>query len=182
MEWRKLPDSDFIWVREDGLIWRDSYSYQTNEGETFTIKPFYPKICIGNSGYKQFRAGTKLYLVHRCVGFSFVDGMTSEKCHINHKDLDKMNNHYSNLEWVTPEYNVIHSHENGRHNYSNRKFKRGNDSHKSKIPEMMVDWIINEFDNQSEITQAELARILGVSSTAIFNIRKSLTWKHKKGE
>jgi len=181
MEWKILPDSDFIWVREDGVIWRDSYSYITRDGKKYTIRSFYPKICIGNNGYAQFRAGNKLYLVHRCVARCFVEGETKDKCHVNHKDMNRINNHYLNLEWVTPAENNTHAHLNGDYDYSSYNHRRGNDNHRSKIPEAIIDWIINEFDKQNDLTQAELARSLGVSSTAIYNIRKGLTWKHKKG-
>ena len=50
-------------------------------------------------------------LVHRLVGMAFIPGDWSLQ--INHKDGRKHNNHYSNLEWVTPRENLMHALEMG---------------------------------------------------------------------
>lgn len=46
--------------------------------------------------------------VHRLVGKLFIPN-PENKPFINHKDGDKQNNHYSNLEWCTRSENTIHS-------------------------------------------------------------------------
>lgn len=46
--------------------------------------------------------------VHRLVGKSFVPN-PHNKPFINHKDGDKQNNHYKNLEWVTRSENTAHA-------------------------------------------------------------------------
>lgn len=46
--------------------------------------------------------------VHRLVALTYlvkVSGLT----HVNHKDENKKNNHVSNLEWCTPQYNTEYS-------------------------------------------------------------------------
>jgi hypothetical protein len=43
--------------------------------------------------------------VHTLVALLFVEGRTDERCIINHKDENKQNFHYSNLEWVTSQEN-----------------------------------------------------------------------------
>lgn len=52
---------------------------------------------------------TKSLRMHVWVGLFFISGRTAEKCLVNHKDEDKKNCHYKNLEWVTPSENVLHS-------------------------------------------------------------------------
>lgn len=47
------------------------------------------------------------YTVHRLVASYFIPNPES-KMEVNHKDLDKQNNHYTNLEWVTKEENRNH--------------------------------------------------------------------------
>lgn len=46
--------------------------------------------------------------VHRLVGIYFVNGYREDLL-INHIDYNTMNNHYSNLEWVTYKKNYEHS-------------------------------------------------------------------------
>jgi hypothetical protein len=67
---------------------------------------------IGTHGYKGLTLSkhgkVKSYLVHRLVASTFCDGCDSNNKEVNHIDGDKLNNHASNLEWVTPSYNTKH--------------------------------------------------------------------------
>jgi hypothetical protein len=49
----------------------------------------------------------KRYYVHRLVADAFCQKKEG-KVFVNHKDLNKHNNHFSNLEWVSSKENVIH--------------------------------------------------------------------------
>jgi len=49
----------------------------------------------------------KKFYVHRLVAEAFCEKNEGKKM-VNHKDLDKTNNHYSNLEWVSARENVMH--------------------------------------------------------------------------
>lgn len=59
--------------------------------------------------------GAKTFLLHRIVAEAFL-GPGGEGCEVNHRDLDKTNNHVSNLEWVTPSENMRHYYERRKHN------------------------------------------------------------------
>jgi hypothetical protein len=50
----------------------------------------------------------KSHYVHTLVAKAFIPN-PENKPEINHKDLDKSNNHVSNLEWVTRSENMRHS-------------------------------------------------------------------------
>ena len=51
----------------------------------------------------------KCFLAHTLVALMFIGDPPSDKHEVNHKDLDKRNNHYTNLEWVTHSYNMHHA-------------------------------------------------------------------------
>lgn len=48
------------------------------------------------------------FYVHRLVADAFCENRDSKNC-INHKDLNKKNNHADNLEWCTQRENVLYS-------------------------------------------------------------------------
>jgi hypothetical protein len=66
------------------------------------------------------------FLVHRIVGEHFVDNPYNYQW-INHKDGDKSNNYYKNLEWCTPSDNSKHAFKIGL-----RTNKKRSDSHFAK--------------------------------------------------
>lgn len=64
--------------------------------------------------YKDKRRKHKL--VHRAVARAFCEGY-SKGLDVNHKDGDRTNNHYTNLEWVTRKENIRDCMKRGKHDY-----------------------------------------------------------------
>lgn len=100
-------------------IWKkythgDSYYEVSNHGRlrkytksTKLIK--YIKGVIHPKGYHKVGLGKKgSKYMHRLVCELFVENPDG-KPHVNHKDGNKLNNHYTNLEWCTPIENNIHA-------------------------------------------------------------------------
>lgn len=82
------------------------------------------------NGYKFVRLSknnkTKQHLVHRLVATHFIDNPNKYK-EINHKDENKENNVWYNLEWCTHKYNINFGTGNERRKNTEIRTKRGDD-------------------------------------------------------
>ncbi|AMQ10610.1 HNH endonuclease [Brazilian marseillevirus] len=116
--------------RHAGFVWR--YDDENLDGEFWKELDFsgrnlqvssHGRICAdGNrktfglpkqNGYLYVKISKKTCLVHRLVAMAFCGGMTEEKKWIDHVDGNKSNNHFSNLEWVTPSENAQRAFDTG---------------------------------------------------------------------
>lgn len=125
---------------EGGYVLHDDGSVFTKKGKK--LKPF-----KNNRGYnliKIYEKGIKpkAHYVHRLVGKYFVNN-PENKPQINHKDGDKNNNHYSNLEWVTNQ-------ENRDHAVENRLIAFGSSISSSKLTEEDVIFIRKNYKPRDE--------------------------------
>ena len=83
---------------------KEPSKYQYNHYKGILLKTFLRKDgYIGVSLCKNHKS--KKYLVHRLIGMTFVENKENFP-QINHKDENKTNNHVSNLEWCTNDYNA----------------------------------------------------------------------------
>ena len=102
---------DIYFIDKRGFV----FSQQTNKKLV---------ICDNGKGYKVAslkikgkRKWKKAY-IHRLVAMAYVEGY-NEKLEVNHKDENKANNHYTNLEWVTTKYNNNYGTKNEKISISN---------------------------------------------------------------
>lgn len=95
-------------ISDDGKVW----SYRKNR---------FVKGYITKKGYLAIDTGKKVLPVHRLVAEAFVPNPYN-KPQVNHKDSNKLNNHFHNLEWCTPKENITHAIRAGMHqSVKNRK-------------------------------------------------------------
>lgn len=66
------------------------------------------------------------YKVHRLVAMLFIDNPNNFPI-VHHIDGDKTNNHFTNLQWTTYEYNNKHARESGLNNISKSNSERWKD-------------------------------------------------------
>lgn len=110
---------------EELLDWRDIENYEglyrvSEWGDVMSLQGGKKKLLKQNKdryGYPQVNLSknseVRTCKVHRLVATAFCEG-AGEFPEVNHKDEDKTNNHYDNLEWCTGEYNLRYGTKNKR--------------------------------------------------------------------
>lgn len=109
--------------------------------------------------------------VHRLVAELFVPNPNKLK-EVNHKDFNRENPRYDNLEWSTHINNVKYSADMGH--YSNSKI--GINNGRAILNEEDVMEIRKLYDNGMKIKQ--ISNKYNVNISTIENIIKRKTWKH----
>lgn len=105
---------------------------------------------------------TKHY-IHRLVAQTFIPNDDCTKIVINHKDGNKLNNHFSNLEWCTSKENNKHAREMGLNTHS------GENHTQCKLEEAEV-YVIRKLHSTGRFSQQELADIFSVHQVHIGRI------------
>lgn len=124
-------NSDIYYISEFG----DLYNALKNELVTGAITA---------GGYKQYSVNRISMKAHRLVAYEFVEKNRDIKLTIDHLDGNKLNNHYTNLEWVTIEENLRRAFLSGRTNMSTLTFYPDELVH--KICEMYQDYNYSPID------------------------------------
>lgn len=117
-EWRPIPGfGDRYEVSDHGRVRSKRFAIDLANGGT-RIYP--PRILSGSTRRLAYRYvcicfGGREYplAIHRLVAAAFCH-QPDDATEVNHIDLNKANNHASNLEWVTPKQNIAHAVRRGR--------------------------------------------------------------------
>jgi hypothetical protein len=143
-------------------------------------KPVYMKARLSNSGYKQVQLGRKIgkpHYIHRLVALAFVAGYRDGLC-VNHKDLNRNNNHASNLEWTTHRENLQHARDNG-HSPSRLNVVRGSKHHKAKLTEADVLYIRDNYrPRDPAFGQKAMCQKFGIGPSMMTYIIQRQYWTH----
>lgn len=116
-------------------------------------------------GYLRVSISRRLEFVHRLVANQYVPN-PENKPQVNHKDGNKLNNHYTNLEWVTNIENRKHACENGLQACGE---KCGN----SKLTWEDVDFI-----RSSDLNSTEIAKMFNISKSHARGVKRGIYWKN----
>lgn len=165
-------------------IWKDIEGYEglyevSNYGriksKKFKNKEKIIKSFIGSNGYPTITLYSnnhfiKKFSIHRLVAQAFIPNPNNYP-QVNHIDLNKFNNFYSNLEWCTHNMNIQHAVYNGRY--------RGENNGAAKLTEDGVKYI-RHISNlpKNTLGYADLGKIFNVAESTIRSIINRKIWKH----
>lgn len=118
-----------------------------------------------DKSYKTFR-------IHRLVLEAFI-GYASNNYEANHKDGDKENNNFTNLEWVTSQENKEHAVKMG---LRSKKAVVGEKTSSAKLKDGEV-WLIKKLLYHN-IKVGFISKMFKVSYSTIDAIKRGWYWKH----
>lgn len=173
MNWKFIKDNNLYEVSEFGdvrsvkrLVVNTIYGSSRNVGQK-RLSPF-------NNGKGYLAVTTtidykkKNYYIHRLVAEAFIPN-PDNKPEVNHKDGNKSNNHFKNLEWNTLKENRDHAKNTGL-------MRGGEQMHSSKLKLTSVIEIIDSIKSNPDQNKSKLARKYGVCDTTIHKIIKGKRW------
>jgi hypothetical protein len=107
LEWRSIPGFSKYLVSETGLVKNIQKNKIMGNFEIKTSKGTYIRVGALSDDYKTRSVGAHQLV---CLAFHGLPPQDGKKYEVNHKDGNKHNNHYTNLEWVTRTDNLKHAH------------------------------------------------------------------------
>jgi hypothetical protein len=165
-------------ARED-IPWKEIDNYSNyriyNNGQIYGdyIKKYLtPSIVNGYYRVSLWRdnIGKSCY-IHRLVAQLFCDN-SDNKPIVNHRDGNKLNNHYTNLEWVTCSENNKHAYIIGLKKAVKRVNQYAKEDKDKRVP-------LRAFNNLEEAAESVKFKSKGVISTIKSNISMACTGKRK---
>ena len=175
-----VPDYGILKVSEYGDVWGvHDYSKKrvlsVDKDGYYRLAIKYRQKHIDENGIeRQYRT----FFVHRLVAMCFLDNPNNYPV-VNHKDGNKQNNHYTNLEWCTVRYNNLHAIKN--HLY---KGYTGENNPHCKLQEQDVLDIRERYEKSCKQGikgykfYDSICTEYGVDRETIRHICKRITWKN----
>ncbi len=140
-----------------------------------TISDRICKLQDNGRGYKQIYVSInkkrKIFYVHRLVAMYFIEN-NHNKPQVNHKDGNKSNNIFNNLEWCSINENIKHAIENKLIN------AKGENSKNSKLTEKQVLAIRRLNRINPKFNKTKVAKKLNIRDSTIHKIIKNIRWSH----
>jgi hypothetical protein len=133
----------------------------------------YPQVTVYVGYNKETkRLYNKTIVIHKAVGECFIPNPYNKKF-INHKDGNKLNSDYTNLEWCTHKENMIHASKTG---LLNSNASRGVNNGLSKLSVDDVKFIRNHY--KQDYTCKQLMHKYNISKSTVQNVYKRKTYNN----
>lgn len=186
-QWKTIPRATDYEISESGIV-RRRIDSQNKTGKIFK-KGHIIKDRLNCFGYKKLglhcdanMKKQETYQTHRLVLEAFV-GPCPKGRQCNHIDSNRINNHISNLEWITPKENVDHSINVG---LRKPKDQIGEKNHMSKLKDGEV-WLIkkllaSDMYKEGKLLQKTIAKMFNVKPSRISAINTGISWSHIKSK
>lgn len=164
MKWRRIFEGIYE-VSERGDVRRAKKGRGARVGHILKNR-------VNNRGYAyvdlHFEGSPHRFLVHRLVAGVFLDYVAPFR-EVNHKDGNPLNNHYTNLEYVTHKENASHAYDMG--------FLAVGTRHPSaKLTENKVRY--TRLLYSEGVSQSTLSKIFDVNQSQISRAINGITWRH----
>ena len=175
--WKDIPDFEGSYqVSNMGRVRSVDSVVTFSDGRVRKYKGKVLKPYINNTGYEQVMLyddnGYNLKRVHRLLLETFKPHINMNDLDVNHIDGNKLNNHLTNLEWLTRRDNILHACDIGLIN------NRGEDSPNAILSNADVLEILQRLDTGE--LQKDIGLDYGVSNKYISQINRGVRWRAVK--
>lgn len=166
--WKKIEGYKNYYVSSHGKVKTTDYNHTGQEKTLSVFKNSYGYIACNlmQDGVR------KRKLVHRLVAKAFHPLSERLGDTVNHKDGNKENNFYQNLEWCSIQDNLNHAMVNGLRGYAS-----GETHYKAKIPSETIVSI--KLMLSKNMKGRDIASAHGVGEKFVSAIKRGITRKHE---
>ena len=177
--WKGIPNYEgFYQVSDIGRVRSVDRVVTFKDGRVRKYKGKVLKPSIGNTGYELVRLCNNgrciTKSVHRLVLETFKPHVNMDNLDVNHMDGNKLNNHLTNLEWLTRRDNILHAYDMGLID------NEGERSPHTTLSKVDVLEILQRLD-AGEL-QKDIALDYSVGRACISRINIGLRWRSVKEE
>ena len=160
---RFIPEvKDRYFINKAGELFTDDGKRKMKDA----LKNGYVKNCL------TLKDGTqRFYFRHRLVMLCFCPREDSDQLQVNHKDGNKLNNTFDNLEWCTNQENRIHAVKLGL-----AASLKGEDNPANKFLESQIIDIIHDLLNH--VPYSQICEKYGCSKSTVSAIKNKRNWRY----
>ena len=167
--WRDIPNYEgYYQINKEGIVKSLQRVIFRKDNTIQTFKSKILKQYTSSTGYKSVsltkNGKTRMFNIHSILALSFINkDYIKQKLIVNHKDGNKLNNDFSNLEIVTSSQNNQHAILNGLNNPRKRK--------NTKVTEELLQKILHDLKSKNYNTLRDLSNSHNISYSYLCQLK-----------